>query len=448
MRRATRSRPAGTLPARQGPRNGDGGRPRTAAILELQATAGNRAVSRALRDPGDHAVQRFGLSAIGSAIGSALGSVGDLIGSAITGVVGQSKPMLKKGAKGNTVRELQELLVKRGAALVVDGDFGPKTDRAVREFQGDHGLVVDGVAGPMTWGQLIVGGQSDADPGRRRRNFAATSPAERADWTLLGGIPQQWNDGEPPGLQATTVFEKLTDAQKAAAVRLGYTKASWDAGREGTADRASEEYTDEEAQGAKKSGGTLPAKWAGSLRSRSILDAEFGHIKPIDMPKVKLLTDAETKATYEGFYGKGSYPAGGLEGFERDGTNYLNMASQSADTVIHEMLHTQEHTDWDGLAYAGVSSIGEGATEMLTKRAATRFEVPTSTSYPDEHRLVEDMNTHSSQETMMNAYFLGGSHVTTYRADVEAGLVAGKTWADFKARIDASDIPGARAMLT
>lgn len=447
MRRATPSRAAGTRPhPRPGKR--EGRRSGISAILELQRAAGNRAVTQVLRYPGLRTVQRFGVSDIGSAVSSAIGSVGDLVGSAITGVVGLGKPVLRKGAKGNAVRELQELLVKRGAALVVDGDFGSKTDRAVREFQGDHGLGVDGVAGPMTWGQLIVGGKSDAEPGRRRRSFAKTSASERADWTLLGGTQQQWDDGESPGLQATTAFEKLTDAQKAAAVRLGYTKESWDTGREGTADRASEEYADEEAKGAKKSGGTLPAKWAGSLRSRTILDAEFGHIKPIDMPKVELLSAAATKTTYEGFYGKGSYPAGGLEGFERDGTNYLNMGSQSADTVIHEMLHTQESSDWDAFAgYSNVSSIGEGATEMLTKRAATRFEIPTSTSYPSEHRLVEDMNRHSSQEKMMQAYFLGGTHVTTYRAEVEAGLVAGKSFADFQARIDANDIPGARAML-
>lgn len=70
----------------------------------------------------------------------------------LTGVVTQptSSGMLRSGSKGKDVRELQQLLVRAGFSVGIDGDFGPATERAVRLFQKNHGLEVDGVAGPAT----------------------------------------------------------------------------------------------------------------------------------------------------------------------------------------------------------------------------------------------------------------------------------------------------------
>lgn len=55
---------------------------------------------------------------------------------------------------GAAVTYLQQRLNVYGAKLTVDGDFGPATDKAVRAFQGSHGLTVDGVVGPNTWAKL------------------------------------------------------------------------------------------------------------------------------------------------------------------------------------------------------------------------------------------------------------------------------------------------------
>lgn len=63
-------------------------------------------------------------------------------------------PLLRVGAEGAAVLDLQELLVERGYPVDVDGRFGPETDGAVRWFQGDRGLGADGVVGPATWGAL------------------------------------------------------------------------------------------------------------------------------------------------------------------------------------------------------------------------------------------------------------------------------------------------------
>ncbi len=54
--------------------------------------------------------------------------------------------VLKRGSKGESVKTLQEFL-----KLTTDGDFGPKTEAAVKDWQKTHGLMVDGVVGPKTF---------------------------------------------------------------------------------------------------------------------------------------------------------------------------------------------------------------------------------------------------------------------------------------------------------
>ncbi len=64
-------------------------------------------------------------------------------------------PTVKKGSKGDAVRMLQQILTDFGySSDAVDGDFGSKTEKAVKDFQTDFGLVVDGVVGPNTWAAL------------------------------------------------------------------------------------------------------------------------------------------------------------------------------------------------------------------------------------------------------------------------------------------------------
>jgi hypothetical protein len=71
------------------------------------------------------------------------------------------RPTLRAGSKGPAVSDLQTRLNRwlqgRGMALLtVDGDFGPRTHAAVLAFQRANDLAVDGVVGPMTWGQLLA----------------------------------------------------------------------------------------------------------------------------------------------------------------------------------------------------------------------------------------------------------------------------------------------------
>lgn len=63
---------------------------------------------------------------------------------------------VKRGCKGGAVRRLQTWLndLGGGTLLLKDGDFGPVTDEAVRKFQTEHGLTVDGIVGRKTWAAL------------------------------------------------------------------------------------------------------------------------------------------------------------------------------------------------------------------------------------------------------------------------------------------------------
>lgn len=73
------------------------------------------------------------------------------------GTVNVPLPVLKRGSKGGSVRSLQTLLVtKAGQEISVDGDFGPATERAVRNVQAFFGLSVDGIVGGRTWPALFL----------------------------------------------------------------------------------------------------------------------------------------------------------------------------------------------------------------------------------------------------------------------------------------------------
>lgn len=64
---------------------------------------------------------------------------------------------LRKGSRGTEVRKLQNMLNKvlnPSPNLGIDGDFGPKTEAAVRAFQKAEHLTQDGIVGPKTWGAL------------------------------------------------------------------------------------------------------------------------------------------------------------------------------------------------------------------------------------------------------------------------------------------------------
>lgn len=70
---------------------------------------------------------------------------------------GAARSWLQKGDTGAAVREMQTMLIALGyscGASNADGDFGDDTLKAVKAFQKNNGLVVDGEAGVNTMARL------------------------------------------------------------------------------------------------------------------------------------------------------------------------------------------------------------------------------------------------------------------------------------------------------
>ena len=65
-------------------------------------------------------------------------------------------PLLRSGSQGNFVYLLQFILNQYGYNLSVDGIFGSRTLNAVRDFQRNNSLSVDGLVGTNTWRTLLT----------------------------------------------------------------------------------------------------------------------------------------------------------------------------------------------------------------------------------------------------------------------------------------------------
>ncbi|MBD4835621.1 carboxypeptidase [Xanthomonas citri pv. citri] len=97
---------------------------------------------------------------------------------------------LEQGERGEQVKELQGQLAQLGAVgrdgkpLRADGDFGGNTKYAVEQFQREHGLQIDGVAGQQTQAALAKV-LAQATPKQPEHTAAPAAPAQAASSPLL-----------------------------------------------------------------------------------------------------------------------------------------------------------------------------------------------------------------------------------------------------------------------
>lgn len=83
---------------------------------------------------------------------------------------------LRRGAKGDAVKDLQSALRSAGHELIVDGGFGSITEAAVRRFQAAHGLRVDGIVGPQTAAALDAIGATIKPVGEPEPSVRSDAP--------------------------------------------------------------------------------------------------------------------------------------------------------------------------------------------------------------------------------------------------------------------------------
>ena len=102
--------------------------------------------------------------------------------------------LLKKGMTGSDVRTLQELLNQLGSSLTVDGDFGSKTEAAVKAFQKKAGLKQDGLYGDQTHAALM-GAVADDDEGKKTDQPGPSEGEQPADQAQ--GEQGEQNDAQP-----------------------------------------------------------------------------------------------------------------------------------------------------------------------------------------------------------------------------------------------------------
>jgi N-acetylmuramoyl-L-alanine amidase len=119
--------------------------------------------------------------------------------------------VLRKGDRGREVVDLQTRLASLGTELGnrgIDGVFGPITERAVRAFQQEAGLLADGEVGPITWREIVEAGY---EPGERYL-YLHQPPYRGADVLHL---QRMLNDlGFDPGAVNGAFDERTTRALK------------------------------------------------------------------------------------------------------------------------------------------------------------------------------------------------------------------------------------------
>ncbi|MBJ7529880.1 MAG: peptidoglycan-binding protein [Nocardioides sp.] len=130
------------------------------------------------------------------------------------------EPDLSAGSSGEWVTYLQQLLQQAGyLATEPDGDFGPATEGAVRDFQAAQGLDADGAVGPLTWAALTGSAapetptdpepEPDPDPGPDLGGETGDVPVSLQEAGAPASL-SEWTDEQKEAFFEGTVTSQVT----------------------------------------------------------------------------------------------------------------------------------------------------------------------------------------------------------------------------------------------
>ena len=130
-----------------------------------------------------------------------------------------NQPLLKSGSTGSDVKKMQQGLIKAGydvGKAGADGIYGPDTTRAVKQYQKDNGLAMDGIAGRVTLGALYATAvTADGDVANSRAPLSKKEPKGK----LAGKTPAEPDAPAEPAAPPPT-FSHVPSATVQAANQL------------------------------------------------------------------------------------------------------------------------------------------------------------------------------------------------------------------------------------